>query len=416
MSGVEAGSHRNIAGNILILFLCAAYALFSLTQFGISVGTFGLILSDMLIIISAMIGLFTFRTEKKYGRVTIFIILTAILFVLTALSIVNSISPAMYLSGMLPWFFTIVFLFVFIRTIRFNPTKFLRLLKIFLVLALAINSIPAILSLAGLRLDICFDPVRYRGFTINANQVISHILVTIFIYGTIEFHEKKSGLRTLLVCLLSLPALLLSGSRTATIIVFGLLAVTLLLLFFKLNFGGKIKFAIVAFALVMLSLPVINQFIENNFAVQRGLLILSYATGEEKLDASAQTRDWQREYGTKLYMENPIFGVGINQFKEYYHQEEVHNTYVNALYETGTLGFIAMLFFWAFLYATVLFSPNLNRSAKFFVLATLALFTAMNTYHIFFRERWVWFYFIFIVYLSTPLYKQHIVKKQPNTK
>jgi len=416
MSGVEAGSHRNIAGNILILFLCAAYALFSLTQFGISVGTFGLILSDMLIIISAMIGLFTFRTEKKYGRVTIFIILTAILFVLTALSIVNSISPAMYLSGMLPWFFTIVFLFVFIRTIRSNPTKFLRLLKIFLVLALAINSIPAILSLAGLRLDICFDPVRYRGFTINANQVISHILVTIFIYGAIEFHEKKSGLRTLLVCLLSLPALLLSGSRTATIIVFGLLAVTLLLLFFKLNFGGKIKFAIVAFALVMLSLPVINQFIENNFAVQRGLLILSYATGEEKLDASAQTRDWQREYGTKLYMGNPIFGVGINQFKEYYHQEEVHNTYVNALYETGTLGFIAMLFFWAFLYATVLFSPNLNRSAKFFVLATLALFTAMNTYHIFFRERWVWFYFIFIVYLSTPLYKQHIVKKQPNKK
>ena len=69
---------------------------------------------------------------------------------------------------------------------------------------------------------------------------------------------------------------------------------------------------------------------------------------------SGRTALWKKAY--ELFKENPVFGIGWEQFmNNNTYEHEVHNTYLQWLCETGVIGFILIMIPLLYMYLTTLF-------------------------------------------------------------
>lgn len=164
----------------------------------------------------------------------------------------------------------------------------------------------------------------------------------------------KSKIIYLLLLAIVLVIMVISGGRKTIVAVVSTLA-----LFYYLKGDVKIRKrliynAIIALALValiafaVLNIPLLYEYVGKRF---EGLFHLFMGKGAEVSGDNMRSRIFVLAY--EGWKQCPLFGHGIDSFKEYNqsvtgHYYYAHNNYVELLYDVGVVGFIA--YYWMYVY------------------------------------------------------------------
>lgn len=174
----------------------------------------------------------------------------------------------------------------------------------------------------------------------------------------------------------------------------------------------KVLFVLGMFLVIQVASPFFESFRKTNWSVDRAVKTYDIVMGNEKVDRSTETRFTQADFGKELLKEHPALGVGLGNFVVYFEDNEVHNSFLSTLYECGILGFTFLILLVLYILMALLVSKYPRRYIAAAVF-TFLLFMGMNTFHIYFRERWVWFYFICLMFLfSQPKIDTPIIKSE----
>lgn len=203
----------------------------------------------------------------------------------------------------------------------------------------------------------------------NANALASMLMISsicglwLFVYGT---NRKIKKILLLLCVVADYVGLFLSGGRKYIVIPMIFLY---LLFLFKQDKKGRnhiVKYTVIIIiaAVVMLYLIMNVPAFYNSLGV-RLESFLSFMNGDlGNADYSAIVRSEMIKGGIQKWLESPIWGYGFNSFK-YYNQTLTgnfyysHNNFVELLYNTGLLGFIA----YYYLYARILVASVRKKGA-----------------------------------------------------
>ena len=115
-------------------------------------------------------------------------------------------------------------------------------------------------------------------------------------------------------------------------------------------------------------------------------------------------------FGFNLFLENPLFGIGFNNFQEYFYTGQYsHSDYIESLASTGIVGFILYQgsYFVLLLKSFKLFlrsNPNSNyRFYYAFIIITVILLKFIGLSIILYNSPIVMLIFVSIIFLSNNL-------------
>ncbi len=185
---------------------------------------------------------------------------------------------------------------------------------------------------------------RFSGIMQNPNSLAVFILFSLFLsIYSLDNKDKSMYLsRTMkYICfaniILCLYTIFLTQSRKGMI--FGVL---LVLLYASLRFSFKkvipYLLSIVTLILMPTLIPGLTSHFEGGIERIEALLNLSNNSGGQ-VDNSAITRLYYIAEGWQGFLDNPIFGHGINSFRHYFGQY-AHNNFIELLFSVGIIGFI----------------------------------------------------------------------------
>lgn len=163
-------------------------------------------------------------------------------------------------------------------------------------------------------------------------------LVLVYIFENFKNNIIFFWLSLLLIIVSALVVLVVSGSRSF-LLLFPVIFFTILVIFRRYDI-------IIVFSIVFMFLLLVFWDYVYDSVIQRSLLAIKggdYTSANNRFDAY---RD-----GIKLFLQNPVIGIGLVNFKEYvpyYFGNYIHNLYLSILTETGVLGFISFFSFIGF--------------------------------------------------------------------
>ena len=237
--------------------------------------------------------------------------------------------------------------------------------------------------------DRYIDPIRWsvlgfrrgEGFPgVNASATYTLTVIPILIIYLVE--KKRLWLYLLLtICLF---ALLATFSRTG--IISSLIAFTFVIIF---GFRHKSRYIVV---LIVVSIPL---FIIGIFMFDYISQIIFY----RQLTDSIRLSLW--DTGLSLFIDNPFLGIGLNNFSAarwlvdgtYFHDANLHNSWLTILVETGMLGL--SVFFYKIIYIIYKTVNNESIFSKIFLSTLLGLLFGGI-----FNQLFDLFYFKFFIVLS----------------
>ena len=187
---------------------------------------------------------------------------------------------------------------------------------------------------------------RVSGLTNNPNSLgfmmVWTILCALFFWHNFQ-HNKKFG-RFLILGMLpaAIYVILASGSRKSAIAL--LLLIFSWISFYKMGsyrMGSYLKRAFMIgfiFLILLILTPLIMNYTPVGF---RFANFLKQGQGNVVYSIQQQGRYLMYVDGIKFFLENPIFGVGLNNFKVHFFAGKYsHSDYIEPLATTGLLGFI----------------------------------------------------------------------------
>lgn len=201
------------------------------------------------------------------------------------------------------------------------------------------------------------------------------VMLPFCISALIRYIEERRKVKSIVTaCIVSMVvfAVLLTGSRVGLLIsIFVIFVYAIRLLFLSIRNRKALIFAVILVILVtivILNIPIgiaeLFQTAGFQITISRYENVWNYLVGRPVTgESSIQERSDLLEYGIELYKENPISGIGIDNFKYYagnkFGKDEIvaHNTFIGILAETGTFGAI----FYFSLFAYILFSYVISR-------------------------------------------------------
>lgn len=230
---------------------------------------------------------------------------------------------------------------------------------------------------------------------------------------------KKKLLLLLMILLLILT--FLGKSRSSLIEVF--CGIFLIYTFSKKNTAKQIFYFVLGGCLLvvglylLINIPFFYKIIGYRL---EGLALFGNSQGA---DASTVTRLYFVKIGWKLFFDNPIFGVGMNNFSyiafnEFSTWAKVysHNNYIEILSNLGIIGFFLYyyLYFKSFMILTNLINKTKNSNKlsdiyekAAFLLAMLLVFAIMNVSHITYETECVQYMGMIIIIGSILLNKKY---------
>jgi O-antigen ligase len=180
---------------------------------------------------------------------------------------------------------------------------------------------------------------RFMGMNDNPNMLAIFMIYSIFItFHVIKNFKLNNKLKFFLNInlILAILAIFLTQSKKGM-----LFSAILFSFYFLLNFSFskliKVAMTIALILIIGLQIPVVKNSIDKSF--KRFELMLKVVDGTNKsADRSTKERFDFIEKGIDGFVENPIFGHGINSFIDYL-GHPAHNNYVELLYGIGIIGF-----------------------------------------------------------------------------
>ena len=391
--------------------------------------------SSLIVIIAYSIALVIFvnNPDKTYIE-NYFGYLLLLVFIIQAIFIYKIIYfPKIYLGFLL--FLTLSFVLLIITPDKNSYNLFISLMQIFILSIVVYNlliynktSIPLEIGLvAGLGYSIYagyffgrdyfsgYFIQRYAGTLENPNHysfmlsVALLFLVRRFLY--IKESKKYSGIINLSIILLilifSAEIIFYSISRQ------GLLLVILLLgfLFFELsrtsNFAGKLGLFISSFFIIMYTwfiikdMPLVYSRIGSLFTLFAG-------STEFEIDNSMFYRFSYMTDAYNLWLDKPIFGFGLHQFK-YVNQSGVsHNNFFEILVNNGIVGFISYYSFYIYILISYFKIKVYNKIDSNWILTVLFMLFIADMTILTYMEKPNWLIFSVVLFvIHSNAIKEH---------
>ena len=256
------------------------------------------------------------------------------------------------------------------------------------------------------------DGDRY-GSGMNSNTVgIMSVVLLILLY--LKYFRKDISLYfILLLSIIPVITVVVTGSKTA----FGGL-VMLILSHFIVNRSKNILITISKFSIGILFLLLPLNYIINNTTLGERILTstdqgeeLEIDTGNNFLDKFGD-RGIYYYIGWQVFKENPITGIGLNNYKLYTGGEYVlHTEYMIQLTELGLIGFFLFFLFYISIYNKLLKLKNLPNKRKYFeinfafVIIILTMITATRMYN-------QWYLFSIVGVVTGNIIKESYLKNR----
>ena len=232
-----------------------------------------------------------------------------------------------------------------------------------------------------------FEDDRYGG-EMNSNTVgLMSVVLIMFIY--LKYFFKRISLKTFLV-IAGIPVILiiLTSSKTA----FG----GLILLYFSHLVVNRskstIKNIVKSFAAIILLLIPFYYLVNNTQLGERILKTteageeLGIDTGNEFLNKFGD-RGLYYYFGWKVFENNPVTGIGLNNYKSYMDEEySLHTEYMIQLAELGIIGFTLFFIFYFFIIKNLLGLKKIRTKRKSieinlaFIIILLLMITATRMF------------------------------------
>lgn len=165
-----------------------------------------------------------------------------------------------------------------------------------------------------------------------------------------------------------------------------------LIQFKKLTFEKKLFKAIIVAILTFLGVFIL--LIENNSI--RELLINRFKNISQ---GSGRSEIWVN--AINIWQENPIFGIGLGNFRPYSDEMfnravHVHNTFLEILVELGLIGILLYCTWHLIIFITCIKLTKKNKKYQFLILSYIAMILMMNTISLTISE----YFFLFLIILS----------------
>ena len=226
---------------------------------------------------------------------------------------------------------------------------------------------------------------RLTGAASNDPNIIVFYFTLYFFFTITNLKDRLNKIGFLLVSLV----ILLTFSRGAYLsIVFGLI----ILFLTSSGIKSKIKAITTTMFLVFVLYMIGDKMIINpiNYIISRFTKLFSDG-------GSGRLVIWSNAINT--FLDNPIFGIGINSIREYNLEKYmkgmyVHNSFLEVLVETGIVGFVIYIIFWVLLLRKASILSKVQKKAKYILVTLLAIFVQMNLLSVLQNEG---FYFVLIL-------------------
>lgn len=258
------------------------------------------------------------------------------------------------------------------------------------------------------------DNERLQGITANANTLgficLNGLLACLYLIERWEFPickltRENSWALFLLFAILILP----TGSRKsfATLVIFFVvyslvsvrrnsLRIVIILI---IGGGGALLFS--------------NQIFEQFETSVMGQRVLDEAT----LNRGANIRIMLAQDGVEMFLEKPIFGVGINNYAVYQSEGRVsHSYYIETLANTGVLGFAILFsaYLWVFRGTWRLYRRRVFITEATFILGFLLITFVMSFGSSYHRSFGHWIFLVMIAsFLENPAVKPFAQRQSP---
>lgn len=168
--------------------------------------------------------------------------------------------------------------------------------------------------------------------------------------------------------------------------------------------------------LMLYYLSMNNQILYELFGNKMNVLVQNVLMGADSQDFSMLERSYYREQAMNLFLENPIFGVGINGFRSYMqeigysHVTYSHCNYTELLANYGVVGFVLYYF-----YKVKLILSNISELRKHkllpVTLITFAIVLLILEYgFVAYYQIWVQFMWVVVFYGMKFLYMKREVE------
>jgi O-antigen ligase len=243
---------------------------------------------------------------------------------------------------------------------------------------------------------------RYSGSLMNPNHYSFLLSSTIafFLYLIFSFNKKikiNSIIKfiiTLLILIFSYEIIFKTSSRQGVLIVIICFLFYIYKSFKNLNVFRALVTLLISIFIIDIALSSLSNSI---YIEERVFSIFSF---DKDIDASVNQRYYYIVKAFKYWIENPIFGIGLDQFRVLNNSSYSHNNYIELLATTGLLGFI-FYYLPHFLLLKKYFlskknKSNLEYSIFFLIIVLISDISSVN-----YSEKPFWLMFTVVIFLSS---------------
>lgn len=235
----------------------------------------------------------------------------------------------------------------------------------------------------------------FREELIAGSYFLYFSIITIFSTYHLKFNKIEIKMIYQIFILFIPFFILLAGERMAILYLFGIIAITIIFSF-KLKIMNKLflKYKTAFITIIFITITFLFFFASN--LINRFDFIFNISLKNCSPDYLCLF-----ESAFKIYIENPLFGVGLKNFREVCDiigricSSHPHNLYFELLSETGSIGFCLFLIFIIFLYKNIIQQKSINSEYFFFgiiiIFAFFWPFSASRSYFSNYNASLIWF-------------------------
>ncbi len=384
--------------NALFLFILIIWQAFKLTYFGGIDGA-----GRLTIALAFLTFLANIFVNTKNIR-NLFSIKSKVFFWYMIWFVYATINTVFLYSGEVPLFF-------FVSTALFVP--FVIVLSIASLNTMYMDRLLVVIQYALLIAVILFyinsniaDTGRLSLVRFNINEMV---LYPVALLTLLFIRYSKNNLKLLpfvLFSILPFVFIILSGSRMA----FGMLVILITgLLFLNIDFSSTKKISIALLFLVG-GIFATNYILNQTVLGERIHEVEDYTSKVPEVQGTIFEKMGDRGnyfvLGWQVFLENPIWGIGLKNFINYYYQN-LHNEYMINLAELGVIGFILYAIF-----NMIILIKLKNKTNKMFLFAHLSILFAATSLFLYHQFPIAILYGVLLLYIkeSTSLIKNNSIQ------
>ena len=258
---------------------------------------------------------------------------------------------------------------------------------------------------------------RIENDFINANllglQATYSILINFF-FIIVYKREKKF----LPFSVLSLIVVAVSASRKAFVaLIIGLILIYLLYKckFNKITINKFLNSFVLPLFAIFISVTIISNSSLFNVMIRRMNGLINALTGAGRVDGSSSIRFAMNKLGFKIFLENPIIGIGINNSKflvgrklgKYFY---LHNNYTELLACSGLIGFIIFYSFYVYLLYEF-FKYRIYKNSEYYLCVILLFIRLILDYGCVTYSNPSTYYYLILFYLQIKIMRKKSLDK-----